>query len=175
MPAAALLGSVLLLLAGPGAAAAQVSVGGFVGAWDLIEEDRGASVHLALGGRLGVAVAGPVSVEAEALHVPTKRPERTADLFAYRMNVRVHLQRGGIEPFLLAGAGWQQWRTWRPSSSPGPKFSYDKGPGYAVGGGAIFRAREPMRFRIDLRHEHSDFATAAPSGFLGTLSIEVEL
>lgn len=170
----ALGGALLLLVLCPRAAPAQVSVGGFVGAYDLVYPER-TSAHLAVGGRVGVDVAGPLSAEAEALHVPAKLPWATSDLFAYRLNLRARLGGDEIEPFVLAGAGWQQWRTWEGSRDGTDLFSYDEGRGWVLGGGAIFRVEDPVRFRIDLRWERSDFRTPVKTGLLAAISIGVDL
>lgn len=170
---AAILGSMLLMLPNPAAVSGQVSASGFVGVYD-----RGQGNHpffyLAVGGRLSVNAVGPLYVEGEALHVPAHVDGRSSDLFAYRGNLLTRLAEGEVEPFLLVGIGWQQWRTWL-GEGPEAGFRYDRGLGYVFGAGAIFLARDPVRFRIDLRHERSDFPTPVRSGFMGTMSVSVVL
>lgn len=158
---------------------AQVYIGGFTGAYN-----RGAGGHpfvfLAVGGRLGVRVAEPASVELEALHVPARVAEREVDLFAYRGNVTLDFNLGEVEPFFLLGFGFQQWRRWMCEGSScasppgdGRKFEYEKGAGYTAGIGSRFRVHESLSFRIDARFEHSAFVAPTNDDWMGTIGVEV--
>lgn len=177
LAALALALAALLFVATPGAA--QVQLGAFTGAYD-----RGAGGHphvfLAVGGRVGLDVAGPISVEAEALHVPARSNGTSVDLFAYRANLLLEFLTGDVRPFALTGIGFSEWRTWvcggaSCASPPGPgrKFRYDRGAGYTAGVGSRFRASDLLWFRVDGRFEDSAFSAPSGSGWLVTLGVEV--
>lgn len=183
-PIRALAGLALVLagvLASAGTGWAQVRVGGFTGVYQ-----RGPGSHphvfLAVGGRVGVEVLGPLTLEAEAMHVPAKVGSRDVDLFAYRGMVVLESPRGDVRPFALAGAGFQQWRRWvcggtscASPAGPGQKFEYSKGPGLTVGGGAKFRTSDPLWFRVDARYEHSAFEAPSASDLMMTLGVELRM
>lgn len=157
----------------------QVHVGGFTGAYHRGDGSH-PFVYLAVGGRGGISVAGPLSVEVEALHVPAKIDARTVDLFAYRANLTFDFTIGDAHPFLLVGTGFQQWREWLCGGrscgdppGPGQKFEYTKGLGYTVGAGSRFHASGPLWFRVDARYENSRFVAPTNRDLMFTLGVEL--
>lgn len=176
---AAALVALLVVLVWADPAWAQVHVGGFTGAYHRGDGSH-PFVYLAVGGRAGTSVAGPVSIEVEALHVPAKFGNRAVDLFAYRGSLTFDFRVGESRPFVLIGTGFQQWRHWmcdgescRDPPGPGQKFQYDKGHGLTAGVGSRFPTAGPFWFRLELRYEHSRFPAPTNNDLMLTMGIEV--
>lgn len=175
-----ILTSILLIGLGTAPARAQVRGGGYLGAYG-VGQGAHPFVHLAVGGRVGTPVVGPLSLELEALHVAASVWSRPVDLFGYRGNVMLHSGTKDVRPFVIIGAGYHEWRTWVCEATScgdppgrGRRFAYDKGLGYTLGGGARFHASGPVWFRVDARFEKERFNAPSDDDWLATLGAEFQ-
>ena len=101
-----------------------------------------------LGARLGYAPHRSVHLEAElaAARPALRGSTATSALYEYRMQVRVPLLHGRVQPFALLGAGAVRLL----SDHPGLGSDWD--PEWFYGGGVTLAASGSWLARIDLRH-----------------------
>ncbi len=169
----------------PVPAEAQVSLGGFVGAWYSGAQQRHPFVYGTFG-LTGEYEFSPRFGGQVEVSTTTFRPfGETTDIWQLGFNGIVYFPTGGaVWPFAQAGGGWRQYRNWVSTAFPEPDrrdFRYGRGAFFNLGGGVRLLTSTALATRLTVRWLHSGFETNVPllddaqNDFSATVALEVRL